>query len=74
VLPPSLNLTSGTPGTIQFNANSITGLTYVVQLTTNLVNPAWVSIRTNNTGNGGAIYFQTNTTGATVQFYRLLFP
>ncbi len=73
-LPPALNLGFGAAGTVQLTADSITDLTYVVQSTTNLANPAWVSILTNNTGNGGLVNFQTNTAGVPAQFYRLVFP
>ncbi len=73
-LPPAFNLGFAAPGTIQLNANSITGLTYVVQSATNLTNPVWVPILTNNTGTGGIVNFQTGTSGAPQQFYRLVFP
>jgi hypothetical protein len=56
------------------NANSVTGLTYVVQTATNLLSPDWVPVLTNNTGSGGGVNFQTNTAGAGLQFYRLVFP
>ena len=74
VLPPVLNLSPGIPGTVQLNANSVTGLTYVVQTATNLLSPDWVPVLTNNTGSGGGVNFQTNTAGAGLQFYRLVFP
>jgi hypothetical protein len=73
-LPPVFNASSVAPGTIQLNANSVTGLTYVVQSATNLINPIWVPVLTNNTGNGGVVNFQTGTAGAAQQFYRLVFP
>ena len=73
-LPPTVKLGSTTPGTIQLNALSIPGLTYVVQTATNLFNPVWLPVLTNNTGAGGVVSFQTNTTGAVLQFYRLVFP
>ena len=73
-LPPAFSVSSVATGTIQLNANSITGLTYVVQSATNLINPIWVPVLTNNTGNGGLVNFQIGTEGATLQFYRLVFP
>jgi Immunoglobulin I-set domain len=72
--PPALHFSVSTPGTIQLNANSVSGLTYVVQVATNLVNPVWVSILTNNTGNGGTVNFQPNAAVGPRQFYRLYFP
>jgi len=76
VLPPTLNLIAGTPatGTLQLTANAVPSLTYVVQTTTNLVNPVWVSIMTNTTGLDGVVSYQTNIAGATRQFFRLIFP
>jgi hypothetical protein len=73
-LPPSVMAGSGTPGTVQFNANTITGLTYVVEMATNLSGPAWIPLETNNTGLSGAITFQTNTASGPNVFYRLWFP
>jgi len=73
-LPPALKLSFIIPGTVQLNANSITGLTYVVQSTTNLIHPVWAPILTNNTGSAGVVNFQANTTDATQQFFRLIFP
>ena len=73
-LPPAFNLSFGAQGTIQLNANAPTGLTYIVQSATNLINPAWLPVLTNNTGNGGVVNFQASAAGVTLQFYRLLFP
>lgn len=74
VLPPALHFSVIAPGTIQWNATSITGLTYVVESTTNLFNGAWVPILTNNTASDGVVSFQAATADAPVQFYRLAFP
>jgi len=74
VLPPQLTTTAGSPGSVQFNANTITDLNYVVEMTTNLTAPLWTSVLTNNTGLSGTINFQTNATGSPNQFYRLMFP
>lgn len=71
--PPLLSFQTGISG-IQLNASSITGLTYVVQTTTNLAAPVWQPILTNNTGNGGTVNFQTNAPSVLSQFYRLAFP
>jgi len=73
-LPPVVNLVTSAQGNIQFNANSITGLTYVVQSASNLVNPVWLPVLTNSTGVGGVVTFQTNTTNGSGSFYRLMFP
>jgi hypothetical protein len=74
VLPPDLGAAVGSPGIVQFNGNTVTGLTYIVQLTTNLAAPNWSPVLTNNTGVTGAINFQTNTVSGPNKFYRLLFP
>jgi len=74
VLPPQLTTAAGSPGNVQFNANTITDLNYVVQMTTNLAAPIWASILTNNTGPGGTINYQTNTASSPNQYYRLMFP
>jgi len=71
--PPALSFQTGISG-IQLNASSITGLTYVVQASTNLSSPAWLSIITNNTGNSGTINFQPFGVGEPAQYYRLVFP
>ena len=73
-MPPSFNLSLIAPGTIQLSADAPTGLAYVVESATNLINPAWMPMLTNNTGNDGVVNFQAGTTGATLQFYRLVFP
>jgi hypothetical protein len=73
-LPPVVTGGLGSPGTIQFNANTITGLTYVVEMATNLAAPAWTPIQTNNTGTSGAITYQTNAGSDPSAFYRILFP
>ena len=72
--PPAVTAGAGTPGQLQLSANTLTGLTYVVQMTTNLAAPVWTPILTNITGSAGTINFQTNTTAAPSQFYQLRFP
>jgi hypothetical protein len=74
VLPPRLGTATGSPGNFQFNANTITGLNYVVLMSTNLAGSNWTPILTNNTGLTGNINFQTNSAGNPYLFYRLLFP
>jgi hypothetical protein len=74
VAPPCLSLGPSKPGTVQWNANSIAGLTYIVQTASNLINPNWVSLATNIIGNDGSITFQTNAVGLQSQFYRVVFP
>ena len=74
VLPPQLTGATGSPGSLQFNVNTITGLNYVVQTTTNLSASSWTSVLTNNTGLSGTVNFQTNTTSSPNKFYRLMFP
>lgn len=73
-LPPLVTAGAISAGTIQFNASTVTGLTYVVESTTNLAAPAWKPVITNNTGSSGAVSFQTNAAGGSGTFYRLLFP
>ncbi len=71
-LPPKVNGTFAGAGNLQFNSTTLTGLTYVVQMNTNLATTNWTTIQTNNTGVSGAINFQTNTTGGS-KFYRIKF-
>ena len=73
-LPPPVTASPGALGTVQFSANTITGLTYVVEQATNLAPPVWTPLQTNNTGLSGTISFQTNTAGGPSVFYRLRFP
>ena len=73
-LPPALTAGPISPGVIQLNGNTVTGLNYVVESATNLSMPVWIPILTNNTGVSGAIDFQTNTTNGPVSFYQILFP
>ncbi len=73
-LPPSLVAGTGTPGQLQLSANTLTGLTYVVQMSTNLAAPVWTPVLTNGTGQTGTIIFLTNTTSSPNQFYQLKFP
>ena len=74
VSPPAVAATVTAPGSIQFNANTITGLTYVVETSTNLAAHVWTPVQTNNTGLSGAINYQTNTSSGPIQFFRLSFP
>ena len=71
---PTVTVSFITSGQLQLNASSITGLTYVVQSASNLMNPMWLPVLTNNTGIGGSVTFQTNTGNGSGVFYRLMFP
>jgi hypothetical protein len=72
--PPTLIVTPPAAGAIQLNSTTVTGLTYVVLVATNLSNPVWLPVLTNNSGASGAINFQTNPAAGPVQFYKLVFP
>ena len=71
---PAVTVSFVMPGQLQLNASSITGLTYIVQASTNLASPAWLPVFTNNTGNSGTVNFQPSDMGGLMQFYRLVFP
>jgi len=71
--PPAVTAGAGTPGQLQLSANTLTGLTYVVQMATNLIAPVWIPVLTNGTGPTGTISFQTNTTSGLNRFYQLKF-
>ncbi len=71
--PPQLTLTQSA-ASLQISGNTLTGLDYVIQATTNLSSPVWVSIFTNNTVSGGAVNYQTNNSSGPMQFYRVMFP
>ena len=73
-LPPTVTVGKGAPGQLQLSANTLTGLTYVVEMATNLAVPVWTSVLTNNTGSSGTANFLTNTTGGLNTFYHLKFP
>ena len=73
-LPPSVIAGTDVSGLLQLSANTLTGLTYVVQMSTNLAAPVWIPVLTNGTGSSGAISFLTNTTSSPNQFYQLKFP
>jgi len=73
-LPPILKLGVGPLGAIQLKASSFTGLTYVLQLSTNLYKSQWLLILTNATDAAGLVSFQTNTASMESEFYRLAFP
>jgi hypothetical protein len=75
VLPrPAMSLQTQPGGGFQVSGLSATGLTYVLEMATNIARPVWQMVGTNNTGTNGIISFQpTHATGAP-QFFRLLFP
>jgi Immunoglobulin domain/Immunoglobulin I-set domain len=71
-LPPSVSA-SASGGNLVLNGSTVTGLTYVVESTTNLAGTSWSPILTNSTSTGGTISFSTNS-GAGINFYRIKFP
>ena len=73
VAPPAVNLNSAMPGAIRLNGSSLTGLTYVVQMSTNLNPTFWTALTTNQTATDGVISFPINS-NAPAGFYRLMFP
>jgi hypothetical protein len=73
-LPPVVIPNAGLPGVVGFNANTVTGLTYIVESTTNLAAPIWTPVLTNNSGLSGTINFQTNFTTSPSMYFRILFP
>lgn len=71
--PPTFGLSSSA-GTLQLNANTVTGLTYVVQTTMGLDTPTvWVPITTNVVPANGTLLF-TNAITNPQQYFRLFFP
>lgn len=72
-LPPKLTGSLGSPGNVQFSGSTITDVTYVVEMATNLASDTWIPVQTNNTGVSGAVSFQTNTASGPNKFYRLKF-
>lgn len=72
-LPPQLTA-SASSGSLQVSASTITDLTYVVESASNLVDPVWVPVLTNSSGNSGQLNFQTNAVGNGNNFFRLMFP
>lgn len=72
-LPPAMKLVSSGAG-IQLSAACPTGVTYVVESSTNISSPVWTPVLTNNTGASGVVTFQAGVSGTGSQYYRLLFP
>jgi len=71
---PAMSVSFVTAGQLQLNASSITGLTYIVQTSTNLSSSAWSPVYTNTTGSSGTVNFQPSDFGEPMLFYRLVFP
>ena len=71
---PSVTASVGTPGQLQLSGTTITGLTYIVQASTNFGSSAWMPVFTNNTGSSGTVNFQPSGLSGLMQFYRLIFP
>jgi uncharacterized repeat protein (TIGR01451 family)/uncharacterized delta-60 repeat protein len=59
-----------TNGTFQLTLTGIPGNTYVVEVSTNLVN--WVPVYTNRAGVSGVNYQDTNASSSSFRFYRLI--
>jgi hypothetical protein len=74
VPPPSLVLEAGAAGALQMSGLSVPGVTYVVQVATNLANPVWYPVATNLTDASGMISFQPGPAGNVPQYFRLAFP
>jgi hypothetical protein len=72
--PPAARLISPGHGTVQLSANCAPRITYIVQCTTNILNPIWIPILTNNSGSNGVVNFQGTITGSASMYYRLSFP
>jgi len=71
--PPQIGSTV-LAGNLQLTANTTTGLTYIVEMSTNLAAAGWIAVQTNNTGVAGTVHFQTNATTSAASYYRLAFP
>ncbi len=69
--PPAVTLTRN-GSSLQLNATTVTGITYVVLTTTNLSSP-WTPVETNSVSGAGSLSF-TNTAANPQQFFRLAFP
>jgi hypothetical protein len=57
-------------GTAQFNVTCLSGQSYVIQASTNLVN--WVNIATNSTDSGSLLITDPNAAQYSVRFYRVM--
>ena len=73
VLPPSVSASVNGPGNLIIGGNTITDLTYIVQMSTNLATAVWLPIATNNSGSSGTVNFQT-APGSPNVFFRVRFP
>ena len=74
IAPPAAKLIIPSLGTVQLSALCAPDTTYVVQCATNMLNPVWIPILTNNTGSNGIVNFQGTIIGAGSMYYRLSFP
>jgi hypothetical protein len=72
-LPPTMTA-NGVAGGLQFAGNTYTDILYRVESATNLADPVWLPVITNNTGSGGSVNFQTNANAGPSTFYRVVFP
>jgi hypothetical protein len=77
ILPvPPVALSTGPGGASLSGGGGVANSSYVVQVSTNLANPAaWVPLKTNVVPSNGAISFtDTNSSSSGQHFYRLQFP
>ena len=60
-------------GSVTMTFSGSNGVTFRIQSTSDLANPAWTDISTNTVSGGAASFTDTNTVGVT-KFYRVVFP
>jgi hypothetical protein len=76
--PPNLAATSGTlPAgqVLKLQVGGLAGSNYVLQLTTNLANPAqWLPLQTQTADTNGACLFMVTNPIAPCSFYRIAMP
>lgn len=66
-LPPTMTNITVTAGQFQFQLNGTVGSNYIVQATTNLNSPNWISLRTNA---APFLFVETNASQFQQRFYR----
>lgn len=66
-LPPTMTNITVTAGQFQFQVNGTVGSNYIVQATTNLNSPNWISLRTNA---APFLFVETNASQFQQRFYR----
>jgi hypothetical protein len=71
-IPAITSVAPGANGTISINLAGMSGLTYVLQATTNLIPPGtWLPLATNVPGTNGIWLLSEPATNLPQQFYRL---